>query len=56
MKARSHTRVQGRVNDLLGGPQLRRHSWDTVLLVGSNEVLSILQTSTGDEKSPAIEY
>jgi hypothetical protein len=47
--------MQSRIDDLLRGPQFRRHNWDTVLLVGGDEALSALQTSAGDKESPAIE-
>lgn len=37
------TWVQGRVNNLLGRPQIRRHDGDLVLLVGRDQSLGLLQ-------------
>lgn len=48
-----HTGMESRVDELLGLPQVGRHGLDLSLLVGDEELLSLLETSIANEKRPA---
>ena len=48
-----HTGMESRVDELLGLPQVGRHGLDLSLLVGDEELLSLLETGIANEKRPA---
>lgn len=47
-----HTGMEGRVDKLLGLPQLGSHGLDLTLLVGDKQLLGLLETSIANEKGP----
>lgn len=46
------TGMKGRVDELLGLPQLGSHGLDLSLLVGDEELLGLLETGIANEKGP----